>query len=331
MAEGGAHGYAFTMPVRLLAHCLRALAVVVLRRSRGKRLRPGWPFRFEVAVELMRVHLRWLATLEPEALRRAANDLTQPLPPNVTLRLDTVAGVPCTWFTPPGAADEVLIFVHGGAFVFGSAQQAKGNIAELALRMRRRVLAPDYRLAPEHPWPAAPDDVSRVYRSMLDTGLSPQAIGLVGESAGAGVALSALQRLRDAQVPLPRACVLLSPAVDLCANSPSWTTNRGVDYGDPSYILVWNRMYAGSRPLTDAGVSPLRADCSGLPRLLVVAGTAELLVDDARALVDRARAAGVLAELVLGEDMIHAYPAFGSLAPHAEAAWLAIERFLRRE
>jgi acetyl esterase/lipase len=317
------------MAFRWVAHGLWALAVVALRRSIGKRLRPSWPFRFEVVVELMRVHSRWLATLEPRALRRAANDLAQPLPPNVTLRLDSIAGVPCTWFTPPEAACEVLVFLHGGAFVFGSAQQAKGNIAELALRTRRRVIAPDYRLAPEHPWPAAPDDLALVYRTLLDGGLSPQAIGLVGESAGAGVALSALQRLRDTRVPLPSSCVLLSPAVDLCADSPSWTTNRGVDYGDPSYILVWNQMYAGTRALTDASVSPLRADCSGLPRMLIVAGTAELLVDDARALAAKARAAGVATELVLGEDMVHAYPAFGSLAPHAEAAWQAIERFLR--
>jgi epsilon-lactone hydrolase len=317
------------MGLRLLVHGLRALAVVVLRRSRGERLRPSWPFRFEVVVELMRVHSRWLAKLEPEALRRAANDLAQPLPPNITLHLESIAGVPCTWFTPPEAAREILVFVHGGAYVFGSAQQARGNIAELALRTRRRVVAPDYRLAPEHPWPAAPDDLALVYRALLDRGLSPQAIGVAGESAGAGVALSALQRLRDARVPLPSSCVLLSPAVDLCADSPSWTTNRGVDYGDPSSILAWNRMYAGTHALTDASVSPLRADCSGLPRLLVVAGTAELLVDDARALAAKAREAGVATELVLGEDMVHAYPAFGSLAPHAEAAWQAIERFLR--
>jgi epsilon-lactone hydrolase len=317
------------MPLRLLVHGLWALAVVVLRRSRGKRLRPSWPFRFEVIVELMRVHSKWLAKLEPEALRRAANDLAQPLPPNITLHLESIAGVPCTWFTRPDAAGEMLVFVHGGAFVFGSAQQAKGNIAQLALRTRRRVVAPDYRLAPEQPWPAAPDDLALVYRALLDRGLSPQSIGVVGESAGAGVALSALQRLRDARIPLPSSCVLLSPAVDLCADSPSWASNRGVDYGDPSYILVWNRMYAGTHALTDPNVSPLRADCSGLPRLLVVAGTAELLVDDALALAAKARAAGVPTDLVLGEDMVHAYPAFGPLAPHAEAAWQAIERFLR--
>jgi hypothetical protein len=101
------------MAIRLLAHGLRALAVVLLRRSRGKRLRASWPFRFEVVVELMRVHSRWLATLEPEALRRAANDLAQPLPPNVTLRLDSIAGIPCTWFTPPEATSELSVFVQG--------------------------------------------------------------------------------------------------------------------------------------------------------------------------------------------------------------------------
>lgn len=125
-----------------------------------------------------------------------------------------------------------------------------------------------------------------------------------------------------------RSVVLLSPAINLCADSPSWSDHRGIDYGDPSYILAWNRQYAGSLALDDPRVSPLNGNVAGLPRLLVVAGAAELLVDDARALVAKARAAGVTSEIVLGEDMVHAYASFGTLTPCAEAALRAITDFM---
>jgi len=316
--------------LRLLVYGLRSLCLVWLRRARGARLRPSWAFRFEVVVELMRVYSRWMASLEPAALRRAADGLRQPLPAGVTSHEEQVGGVPCTWFTPEAASAEILLFAHGGAYVFGSAQQARGTIAELARRTRRRVVAPDYRLAPEHPCPAAVEDVVSVYRALIGGGLEPRAIGWVGESAGAGITLAAAQRLRDTGVPLPAFCVLLSPAVDLCAESPSWTTHHGVDYGDRDFILTWNRMYAAGRSLADPEVSPLRGDCSGLPRLLVVVGGAELLLDDAVALVQKARAAGTAAELHLGEDMVHAYASFGALAPLAEDAWRAVVEFSSR-
>src|SRR5512146_959451 len=133
------------MALRLLAHLCVALARVTWRRAGGKRLRQTWSFRFEVVVELMRVHSKWLATLEPSATRRAAEQMTRPLPPGVSLRDEALDGIPCSWFTPPDARQGTLLFVHGGAFVFGSPRQAKGTIAELALRTRRRAVAPSYR------------------------------------------------------------------------------------------------------------------------------------------------------------------------------------------
>jgi acetyl esterase/lipase len=315
--------------LRLLVFGLRALGTVSLRRARGARLRPSWSFRFEVVVELMRAYSRWMACLEPAALRRAADGLRQPLPTDVTLHMERVGGVPCTWFIPTEASGDPLVFVHGGAYVFGSAQQARGTIAELALRTRRPVLAPDYRLSPEHPCPAAVEDVVSVYRALIDGEREVCAIGLAGESAGAGITLAAAQRLRDAGVRAPAFCVLLSPAVELSADSPSWSAHRGIDYGDRDIILGWNRMYAGSRSLSDPAVSPLRGDCSGLPRLLVVVGSAELLFDDAVALVQKARASGTPAELHVGEEMVHAYASFGALAPPAERAWRAIAELTR--
>lgn len=314
--------------LRSFLFALRSLAVVTYRRARGARLRPSWSYRFEVVVELMRAYSRWMAGLEPAALRRAADGLRQPLPAGVTHHAERVGDVPCTWFTPASASAEVIVFAHGGGYVFGSAQQARGTIAELALRTRRRVLAPDYRLAPEHPCPAAVEDIVSTYRALLGAGLEPGAIGFVGESAGAGIALAAAQRLRDEGERLPASCVLLSPAIDLCGDSPSWSSNHGVDYGERDFILAYNRMYAGARALSDPEVSPLRGDCSGLPRLLVVVGDAELMFDDAVALVQKARAAGTPAELLVGEDMVHAYASFGALAPHAEEAWRAVAKFL---
>ena len=314
--------------LRLLVFGLRALGLVSFRRACGARLRPSWSFRFEVVVELMRAYSRWMAGLETSALRRAADGLRQPLPAGVTLHAERIGGVHCAWFTPAAASAGIIVFVHGGGYVFGSAQQARGTIAQLALRTRRRVVAPDYRLAPEHPCPAAIEDVVSVYRALLGDGCEPGAIAFAGESAGGGIVLAAAQRLRDARERLPASCLLLSPAIDLCGDSPSWRANHGVDYGERDIILTWNRMYAGARALSHPEVSPLRGDCSGLPRLLVVVGGAELLRDDAVALVEKARAAGTPAELLVGEDMVHAYASFGTLAPPAEQAWRAMAEFL---
>jgi epsilon-lactone hydrolase len=317
------------MSIRLLAHGLRALLLVAYRRSLKKKgpSWPRWPFRFELLVELMRIHSRWLATLSPVAARRAAEALTRPAPPGVELRDESLGGVPCTWFTPAQAERGTLLFVHGGAFVFGSARQAKGTIGELALRLRRQVVAPDYRLAPEHPCPAAVQDVSRVYRVLLERGVAPETISIAGESAGANIVLAALQALRDARAPLPDSCVLLSPAVDLSGCSPSWSANRGIDFGDPSDVLRYHLMYAGGLSLSDPRVSPLHGSLAGLPRCLVVAGSVELFADDARAFVAKARSAGVDAKLLLGEDMVHAYASFGPLTSRTEEALTAVVDF----
>lgn len=139
--------------------------------------------------------------------------------------------------------------------------------------------------------------------------------------------LAALQHLRDTGIPLPRAAALLSPLVDSRAVSPSWRRNRGVDWGDAALVLKCNRMYAGKLPLDDPRVSPILGKLCGLPRLLVMAGDSELLVDDAAALADAARAEGVDVDLQIAPDMVHAYMTLIGTTPRADEALTAIARF----
>jgi acetyl esterase/lipase len=256
-----------------------------------------------------------------EEVRRTLDifgDLYAP-PPGVAIVPCELAGVSCEHFTPPGAQDGLILYHHGGAYWAGSLRSHRALCARLAAAAGCQLVAVDYRLAPEHPFPAGLDDAAAVYHHVLDQGFAPDRVIVAGDSAGGGLATALLLRLRGEGGSLPAGGVLLSPWLDLTGTSET-ITSRADD--DPMVSAEALRRaahaYAGDdvrRPL----VSPVFADPTGLPPLLILVGTAEILLDDSRTFAARAPAAGVDVDLDVEEGLIHVWP-FVDGAPESRVA-----------
>lgn len=241
-----------------------------------------------------------------------------------------VGGVPVTRVTPKGPdRRRHLLHVHGGGFVVGTTRGFVGYLSELALRADATITSVDYRLAPEHPYPAAIDDCLAAYRALVDE-VPAESFAVVGESAGGNAAVATMVRARDEGWTLPAAAVLLSPWVDLTFSGDSITRNQAREVMlEPPLFHGWRDAYVGDRDPSDPGISPLFADLSGLPPLHVQATSAEVLEDDARRLVDRARDAGVDAELVVHDDLWHVFQTQVPLLPEAGRAVDQAATFIR--
>jgi epsilon-lactone hydrolase len=242
-----------------------------------------------------------------------------------------VGGVPCLRVRPKGALRRRhLLHVHGGGFVLGTPQGNAGYLAELALRTDAVVTSVDYRLAPEHPFPAAIDDTVAVLRAVLDE-VEPASLALIGESAGGGAVVAALVRAKGEGLAMPACAVALSPWVDLTFSGESMQRNQSRDVMLERRLFEgWRDAYVGDADASDPAVSPLFADLSGMPPLHVQATDAEVLEDDARRLVERAQQAGVHAELVVHDDLWHIFQTMVPLVPEAAEALEQVNAFVRR-
>lgn len=226
------------------------------------------------------------------------------------------------WIAAPGAdPGRTILYLHGGGFRIGSVRSHRDLIQRLSEAARAKVMAIDYRLSPEHLFPAPVEDALAAYRWLLDQGHAPQDIALAGDSAGGGLALSLMLAARDAKLPLPCAAVLMSPWTDMTASGASYDTNAATDpLHQRAMILGMAKAYRGkSGDPRDPLASPLLADLAGLPPLLIQCGAPEVLVDDARTLADRAREKGVEVELDLYADMIHVFQTYAELPEAARA------------
>lgn len=239
-------------------------------------------------------------------------------------------GVPAEWVSvPESRPGRVLFLLHGGSFAFRFPHTHAGFAARLCRRLGARALIPDYRLAPEHPFPAAPDDCHAAYRWLLASGCDPRDVVFVGDSAGGNLALVTLYRSLQAGEPLPACAVLLSPAVDCTLTSPSMVDN---EERDPmmhlSSLLVLRSHYAPSPQLhTHPEVSPLFADFEGYPPLFLQAGSSEMLRDEAIRTAQKANAAGVDVELELWPETPHDFQIV-SFLPESALALDHIVRFV---
>jgi monoterpene epsilon-lactone hydrolase len=225
----------------------------------------------------------------------------------------------------------VLLFLHGGGYNAGSCKTHRALAAHLALTAHKRVLLIDYRLAPEHPCPAAIDDAVHAYRWLLQQGSPPQQIALGGDSAGGGLALATLIALRDSGAESPAAAFLLSPWLDLSLSGESMQTRRLID---PlcSYegLHAAAQLYLDNRNPRDPHASPLYADLHNLPPLLIHVGDHEVLRSDATRLAEKARAAGVQVQLAIWDDMWHVWHAWADELPEARTAIAQIGEFVRQ-
>lgn len=240
-----------------------------------------------------------------------------------------LGGLPACAFDPPGArTDRPLLYCHGGGFQIGSVRSHAGLMARLAAASGARVLGFDYRLAPEHRFPAAPDDAFAAYRALLEAGTVPRAI--VGDSAGGALALGVAVRARDAGLPLPEALVLLSPWLDLTMSGESYTALAERDiFSKPAQLAAMARTYLGrAHAPSDPAASPVLGDLADLPPMLVHAGGHDITLDDSHLLARNVAAQGGRAEVEVFPAMCHHFQVFEEL-PEAAASLARIGAFLR--
>jgi acetyl esterase/lipase len=269
-----------------------------------------------------------------EEMRRNMEIATDLFPPPEGAAFEPVeaGGVPCEWTSAPGAARErTILYLHGGGYCMGSVRTHRGLVARLSGAAQARALSVDYRLAPEHPHPAAVEDATSAYRWLLDQGVPPERVVIGGDSAGGGLTVAALLALRDAGDPLPAGGVCISPWVDLEAIGESMTSRAEADpMVQRDAVLRVARAYLGGADPRTPLAAPLWADLAGLPPLLVHVGTAETLLDDSTRLAERARGAGVDVTLEPWEEMIHVWHAFAPLLPEAGRAIAGIGEWVRK-
>ena len=322
-----------------LRHLVRHTPRVAFSRLRNGPSRPSWSFGFELFTTAMRGAALDIGRLDWQGQRLAYDALANGYAPvlrRVTREPTTAFGVPATWFVPkaPGGAgtldtDVTLLYFHGGAYIFGSTRTHAELIARLALATPARTLAPEYRLAPEHPFPAAIEDAVSVYRTLLASGADPKRIVVAGDSAGGGLTLALLQKLREAGDPLPAGAALLCPWVDLTAKGGSLTDNAAFDWSNEEIGERWIEAYLDGHDRRDPLASPVFADLGGLPPLLVQVGGAELLHDQAMTLAAHAKEAGVDVRLVVEPDMVHDWQAFAGLFSQCARAIDDVGAFVR--
>ena len=234
---------------------------------------------------------------------------TSPLAGDIGLEPIDANGVAAEWSLAPGSdPSKVLLFFHGGGYCSGSIVSHRGMVTEAGRAAQARTLAVGYRLAPEHPFPAAIEDARSAYRFLLDQGVAPSKIAIGGDSAGGGLTLALMTSVRDAREPLPACAWLVSPWVDLRMTGASLAEKAAIDplISKPYLEELASAYLAGADPANPL-VSPLNADLAGLPPLLVQAGSAETLLDDAVRIARRAGAADVRVNLEIWPHMIHAW------------------------
>jgi epsilon-lactone hydrolase len=224
----------------------------------------------------------------------------------------------------------VVLYLHGGAYVLGSARAYREMTSRIASAARARTLVLDYRLAPENPFPAALEDAITAYRWLLDQRIEPSSIVIVGDSAGGGLTIATLVSLRDAGAPMPAGAVCISPWIDLECTGRTIETKAAVDpLCTREFLLPLAAMYLGGENPRNPLASPFYADLRGIPPILIQVGTEETLLDDAYRLWQRAREAGVPVELKVFEAMPHVWHVFASYLPEAQKAINEIGDFVR--
>jgi len=287
-------------------------------------------------IVVVRAHLAKLPRTDSMTVaeRRAQYDRAERVfatPADVAVERVTAPVRPAEWLTPPGARpNTVVLYLHGGGYVIGSPRSHRHLAAAVARAGAARALLLDYRLAPEHPFPAALDDAVAAYEWLLGQGLDPRRIVVAGDSAGGGLTVATLLALRDRGRPLPAAGVCISPWVDLTCSAPSYTGKAAVDpIVTQESVTLLAKAYVGAGDVKAPLVSPLYADLAGLPPLLVHVGSDEVLLDDALGLGERARKAGVDVQVEEWPAMIHVWHWFQPMLEDAERATKAIGEFVR--
>jgi acetyl esterase/lipase len=310
-----------------------ATVKALLRRRQYGPRHHNWSWTLEGIVDMMINAVPNRAEIDVHEIRTLfARTATLPVLTPVqskTIRLGTVPGerqVP-----PRMSKGRTILFFHGGGYIAGSPRSHRLLTTRIAAEAAAQLFSMDYRLAPEHPYPAALEDAQQAYRALLKQGVSPHQLVVGGDSAGAGLAIALLLALRETDVPLPAAAFCLSPLFDLSCDNAAKRANVASDYLNLHVVRCSANSYLGGADPYQPLASPLHADLQGLPPLLLQAGSTELLVDDALQFAERAAAANVDVQLNVAHYMIHVYQFLHQIVPEANAAVKQIGQFVRAQ
>jgi len=261
-------------------------------------------------------------TASVERMRGAMEKISEHVARDVNCEKVSAGGVPAEWIVPPNAAaDRAILYLHGGGYVMGSINTHRATVARIARASQARALAIDYRMGPEHPFPAAVEDSTAAYRWLLAQGYKPGKIVISGDSAGGGLTLATLIALRDAVTEMPAAAVPISAWADLEGTGASVKTRAAVDPSvDQEGLLRMAKLYAGDRDHKNPLISPIHADYRGISPMLLQVGDSEILLDDSTRVAERAKAAGVKVELEVWPEMFHVWHAFAKILPEGQQA-----------
>lgn len=269
-------------------------------------------------------------TIPENRARSASTAKMMRIPKDVTIAGVDADGLRAKWISPLGEKpDKVILHLHGGGYVTGGMDSHLMMCIPMAQTLKTKILLPEYRLAPEQPFPAAVDDALKVYRWLLAQGYQSKDIIISGDSAGGGLSLAAVLALRDNGEPLPAAVICMSPWTDLTFTGASHITKAKADCVLLTDVLrEWAACYIGTQRPDHPLISPIYADFHGFPPLLIQVGSDEVLLDDARMLAEKAKAAGVDATLNIWDEMWHVWQALGELIPESKRAFEEVGQFL---
>jgi acetyl esterase/lipase len=267
-------------------------------------------------------------TIEQQRTRQEKTPRNLRLPREIQVESISIEGIQSEWVQMPVSHPGVILYLHGGAYALGSIATHRDFIARLSIATKMRCLAINYRLAPENPFPAALQDVTTTYHWLLDQGLSAKKIMIAGDSAGGGLALATMLSLRDAGEAMPAGAICISPWFDLAMTGAS--IHEKTEH-DPILSATSLKMFAGyyadENPTNDPLISPLYAELTGLPPILIQVGSDEILLSDATRLTDKARQSGVDVNLKIWDEMFHVFQLI-SFLPETRKALVQIAKFV---
>ena len=254
---------------------------------------------------------------------------------NIKVEKINMEGIQAEWLIPFSSStrsEKVILYLHGGGYVTGSIEDHRMMCGLLANATGTKVLIPEYRLAPEHPFPAALDDALKVYQWLLDQGYSSTNMIIAGDSAGGGLSVATVLALKEKSGSLPAAVVCLSPWADLALTGQSHTTKAKAEaILNKDVLHEWALCYTDESNLTNPLVSPIHGDFHGFPPLLIQVGSEEILLDDSTLLVEKAKSAGVHVTLKIWDGMWHVWQALGDLIPENKKTFEEIGQFVQRQ
>ena len=252
---------------------------------------------------------------------------------NITVEKINMEGIQAEWLIPFSSStrsEKVILYLHGGGYVTGSIEDHRMMCGLLANATGTKVLIPEYRLAPEHPFPAALDDALKVYQWLLDQGYSSANMIIAGDSAGGGLSVATVLALKEKSGSLPAAVVCLSPWADLALTGQSHTTKAKAEaILNKDVLYEWALCYTDESNLTNPLVSPVHGDFHGFPPLLIQVGSEEILLDDSTLLAEKAKSAGVDVTLKIWDGMWHVWQALGDLIPENKKTFEEIGQFVQ--